>query len=179
MRSFLAIASMSLLFVACGSNVENEDPAPRSTNQTLKYVGSCTPKACDGLPVLAMACAEPAKTTQVCSPGTDGACKLDIVCEGSGGSGSVSWEPCADSACGPIPAIGCADDATITQQCGKTNGGSCAWVTTCSPKPGELCAAGACGDGVPAVAPICSDGKTGSLECRKLGDRCGWVSDCK
>ncbi len=176
MRSILTIASMAFLFVACGSNVESESPPPRSTNQTLKYVGACTPKACDGLPVPAIACADPAKTTHVCAPGADGVCKLDLVCEDSG---TVSWQPCADSACGPMPAIGCAGDATLTQQCGKTNGGACSWVTTCSPKPGELCAAGACGDGVPAIAPICSDGSTGGLDCRKLGDRCGWVPDCK
>lgn len=177
MRSILTIASMSMLLVACGANVDsdNKEP-PRSTNQTLKYVDGCTPKACDGLPVTLMACADPAKTTHVCAPGSDGACKLDLVCDPSG---SVSWEPCADTACGPAPAIGCADDATLTQQCGKENGGACKWVTTCSPKPGELCAAGACGDAVPTIAPICSDGSTGSLECRRLGDRCGWVPDCK
>ena len=176
MRSIHAVASMTILLVACGATVESESPAPRTGSQTQKYVDGCTPEVCDGLPVDTKACADPAKTTHVCSPGADSACKLDVVCDGDG---TVSWSACEESACGPAPAIGCGDGATLVQQCGSENAGACKWVTTCSPKPGELCAAGACGEGVPAIAPICSDGSVGGLECRKLGDRCGWVPDCK
>lgn len=172
---FFFLAAFAL--VACGANVES--PAPSSSkSSTLKYVGSCTPEKCDGLPAPALACADPTKSVSTCAPGKDGACAIALSCDG-GSDGTVSWEPCADTACGPAPAIACADGATLTRQCGKLNGAACAWETTCAPKPGDLCAPGACGEAMPAIAPMCSDGSVGTLECRKLGSTCGWTSSCK
>ncbi len=172
---FFFLASFTL--VACGANVESP-AASGSKASTLEYVGSCTPERCDGLPVPAIACADPSKSVSTCAPGKDGTCDVTLTCDGSP-SDTVSWEACADAACGAAPAIACADGAKLSRQCGKLNGGACTWVTTCAPEPGEPCAPGACGDAVPAIAPICSDGSTGSMVCRKLGATCGWASSCE
>lgn len=179
-----AVAAQAALLAACGASVDPPTSSARAAK--LQYVGACTPSACDGLPTPAIACADASKSVDVCAPGADGACGISLRCDGGGGSaggpaddGTVSFEPCADSACGAVPMIGCADDATMTQLCGKENAGACQWFSTCAPKPGALCDPKECGDAVPAVAPICSDGTVGSMVCRKLGGACGYASSCE
>lgn len=177
MRSFITLAFASVFFfVGCGSDSAAPKP-PAQSSSTLKYVGSCTPKECDGLPVPEIACASGATTT-TCAPGKDGTCHVDITCDGTTKDADVtSWEPCDDAKCGPVTEIGCADGATLTRQCGKLDGAACAWLTTCSPKPGPACDPSKCGP-EPAIAPICKDGSVGGLVCRTLGSGCGWVSNC-
>jgi hypothetical protein len=194
--SFLLAVSFSSL-LACGGGTEpkaaNNNNPPATGVAALEYRGTCTPAVCDKLPVPEIGCAT-GDPTKVCSPAKDGACRISISCSdadgttGSGGDaggvggdpdGVTSWEGCGAERCGAVPEIGCPAGYDLSRNCGKENGAAtCSWATTCAPRPGELCAPGACGDAVPQIAPICKDGSTGEMVCRKLGDRCGWASNC-
>lgn len=187
----IKLASFALLALAACSATpgpSSEQPFERSTRtgQSLSYAEPCTPSACDALPVPAIGCGDGGDPVVSCAPGNDGACHVDVKCGGAPGSsppsgssgGNVSYSECPASACGPLPAIGCAPGYTLGESCGSENSAACRWTTTCSPPPSDTpCAPEACGP-VPALAEVCKDGSTGKLDCMKVGSKCTWQSKC-
>jgi len=96
---------------------------------------------------------------------------------------SVSFRQCPESDCGPAPGAEVCPAGTSfkSNTCGAENQGACVWHTSCAPPRSTTPCRDpqGCGDGVPAIAVLCSDGGTGGLECMQFATRCSFQASCE